>query len=96
MAFSLKQLGTWVRLASRELFAESGKNAPLSEIRLFGILFAILVTSVYLALACWTVIEEKQPLDYVAFGTGISAVWAVVSAAVVFKAHVENQGNSNG
>lgn len=96
MSFSLKQLATWARAASRELFSESGKNAPLSEIRLFGIVFAILVTSVYLALACWTVIVEKNALDYVAFGGGISAVWAVVSAAVVFKAHVESEAQDNG
>ncbi len=55
-------------------------------VRLFGIGFAILGSTTYLVLAVWTVIRQHHELDYVSFGTGLSAVWATVSAAIVFKA----------
>ena len=55
-------------------------------VRLFGIGFAILGSTTYLVLAVWTVIRQHHELDYVNFGTGLSAVWATVSAAIVFKA----------
>ena len=69
----------------RTIFTEQD-NETFCPIRLFGIGFAILGSTTYLALAAWTVIKQHNALDYVSFGTGLSAVWATVSAAIVFKA----------
>lgn len=55
-------------------------------VRLFGTLFAIAASVVFLTLACWTVIKQHTPLDYVAFGTGLSTVWLTVFAAIIGKA----------
>ena len=69
----------------KHLFTEQD-NETFCPIRLFGIGFAILGSTTYLVLAAWTVIRQHHALDYVSFGTGLSAVWATVSAAIVFKA----------
>ena len=55
-------------------------------VRLFGIGFAILGSTTYLLLAIWTVVHQHNALDYVSFGTGLSAVWATVAAAIIGKA----------
>ena len=61
-------------------------NTTFCPVRIFGIGFAILGSTTYLALAVWTVIKQHNALDYVSFGTGLASVWGVVSAAIVFKA----------
>ncbi len=61
-------------------------NATWCPVRLFGIVFAIASSSVFLGLACWTVIRGHHRLDYMAFGSGLATVWATVSASIVFKA----------
>lgn len=69
----------------KHLFTEQDGES-WCPVRLFGIGFAILGSTVFLALACWTVVKQGNALAYVSFGTGLSAVWATVSAAIVFKA----------
>jgi hypothetical protein len=69
----------------KSVFTEQD-NETFCPIRLFGIGFAILGSTVFLGLAVWTVVLQHNALDYVSFGTGLSAVWATVSAAIVFKA----------
>jgi hypothetical protein len=67
------------------LFTEQD-NQTWCPVRLFGIAFAILGSTVFLGLAVWTVVLQHNALRYVSFGAGLSAVWATVSAAIVFKA----------
>ncbi len=61
-------------------------NETFCPVRIFGIGFAILASTTFLGLSIWTVVKQHNALDYVSFGTGLSAVWATVSAAIVFKA----------
>lgn len=68
----------------KHLFTEQD-NETFCPVRLFGIGFAIIGSTTYLVLAVWTVIRQHNALDYVSFGAGLSAVWATVSAAIVFK-----------
>lgn len=65
------------------------RDGSLCPVRTFGVGFALITTAVYFGLACWTVIRDRQPLDYAAFAGGASAIWAVVAAAIVGKAHAE-------
>lgn len=60
-------------------------NQTWCPVRLFGVSFAVVSSAVFLALAVWTVIKQHNALDYVAFGTGLSTVWATVSAAIIAK-----------
>lgn len=60
-------------------------NETFCPVRIFGIGFAILASTTFLGLSIWTVVKQHNALDYVSFGTGLSAVWATVSAAIVFK-----------
>ena len=69
----------------KKLFTEQD-NETLCPVRLFGVAFAILGSSVFLGLSIWTVIEQHNPLRYIAFGTGLASVWATVSGAIIFKA----------
>lgn len=75
----------WFAHLIKTAFTETD-NETFCPIRIFGIGFAILGSTTYLVLAAWTVIKQHNALDYVSFGTGLSAVWGVVSAAIVFKA----------
>lgn len=68
----------------RTLFTELD-NQTWCPVRLFGVVFAVASSTVFLALAIWTVIKQHNALDYVAFGTGLSAVWGTVSAAIIAK-----------
>ena len=69
----------------KTLFTEAD-NETWCPVRLFGVAFAILGSSVFLGLSIWTVIEQHNALRYIAFGTGLASVWATVSAAIIFKA----------
>ena len=60
-------------------------NETFCPVRIFGIGFAILASTTFLGLSIWTVVKQHNALDYVSFGTGLSAVWGTVSAAIVFK-----------
>lgn len=73
-----------LRTTITQLMTEAD-NQTWCPVRLFGVLFAILSSTVFLGLAVWTVVKQHNPLDYVAFGTGLSAVWATVSAAIIAK-----------
>ncbi len=61
-------------------------NETWCPVRVIGVVFAIAASSTYLALAVWTVVREHNALDYVSFGTGLSAVWGTVAAAIIGKA----------
>lgn len=61
-------------------------NQTWCPIRVIGIAFAISASTTYLVLAIWTVVHQHNALDYVSFGTGLSAVWATVAAAIIGKA----------
>ncbi len=61
-------------------------NETWCPVRIFGIGFAILSSTTFLGLSIWTVVKQHNALDYVSFGTGLSAVWGTVSAAIVVKA----------
>ena len=69
----------------KHLFTEQD-NETFCPVRLFGVAFAILGSSVFLGLSIWTVIEQHNALRYIAFGTGLASVWATVSGAIIFKA----------
>lgn len=77
-------VGVNVALIARHLFTEND-NETFCPVRLFGIVFAILTSTTFLGLAIWTVVKQRVALDYVAFGAGVSSVWATVAAAIVFK-----------
>lgn len=79
-------MGESVNIAAtiKHLFTEQD-NETWCPVRLFGVIFAVASSTVFLALAIWTVVKERNALDYVAFGTGLSAVWATVSAAIIAK-----------
>ncbi|MDE2469403.1 MAG: hypothetical protein KGL35_11820 [Bradyrhizobium sp.] len=68
----------------RALFTELD-NQTWCPVRLFGVAFAILSSTTFLGLAIWTVVKQRVALDYVAFGTGLSSVWATVSVAIIAK-----------
>lgn len=72
------------------LFTEQD-NETWCPVRLFGVGFAILGSSVYLVLSFWTVVRQHNALDYISFGTGLASVWATVSAAIIFKHRGENK-----
>jgi len=74
-----------MKLWLRSLFTELD-NETWCPVRLFGVLFAVLSSAVFLGLAIWTVVRQGVALDYVAFGAGLSAVWGTVAGAIVFKA----------
>lgn len=76
--------GVNVAQIAQHLFTEND-NATFCPVRLFGIAFAILTSTTFLGLAIWTVVRQHNALDYVAFGAGVSSVWATVAAAIVFK-----------
>ena len=60
-------------------------NQSWCPVRIFGVGFAILSSTTYLALAVYTVVVLKQPIRYISMGTGLASVWGTVSAAVIFK-----------
>ncbi len=68
----------------KTIFTEQD-NETWCPVRIFGVGFAILASTTFLALSVWTVVKQHNALDYVSFGTGLSAVWGTVSAAIVFK-----------
>lgn len=68
---------------------ENGKDGSLCPVRAGGLIFGALCTTVYFALSVWTVVHDHQPLDYVAFAGGASAIWGVVGACIAVKAKVE-------
>lgn len=71
----------WCREAGRQVFTEPD-NATLDVSRVFGVPFAIVSSAVFLALAIYSVAWLRQPLDYIAFGTGLSTVWGVFALGV--------------
>ena len=68
----------------KALFTEQD-NETWCPVRLFGVGFAIIGSTVYFVLAIYTVMHLKQPLRYEGLSTGMLKLWGVVSAAVVFK-----------
>lgn len=84
----LKTFIHWVRKISAQLFTESN-GTKICPIRLFGFIFVVMASITYLILAYITVLVYKQPLDYVGFGTGISAIWGVYGGAISMKSFTE-------
>lgn len=68
----------------KTIFTEQD-NESWCPVRIFGIGFAILASTTYLALAVYTVVVLKQPIRYISMGTGLASVWGTVSAAIIFK-----------
>lgn len=74
----------WLKEKCLQMFSEpDGKR--LCTLRVLGFPFAVMASMTYLFLSCWTVIVGKAPLDYVSFGTGVSAIWVVYSGSIVAK-----------
>lgn len=78
-----------------DTFATADDNTPCA-LRIFGVGFAIIGTTVYFVLAIHTVFVLKTPLDYGAFGAGLAAVWGVVAGAIAWKSKTERNHSSEG
>lgn len=78
----------WLLKFGHETFMTADDNTPCS-LRIFGVGFAIIATTIYFVLATHTVFALKAPLDFVGFGTGLASVWGVVAAAIAWKSKAE-------
>jgi len=80
----------WMLKFGHETFMTADDNTPCA-LRIFGVGFAIIATTVYFVLAVHTVWVLKAPLDFVGFGTGLASVWGVVAVAIAWKSKTERQ-----
>lgn len=78
----------WALRFGHDTFMTADDNTPCA-VRIFGVGFAIIATAVYFVLAIHTVWSLKTPLDFVGFGTGLAAVWAVVGGCIAWKSKTE-------
>lgn len=84
----------WILRFGHETFMTADDHTPCA-LRIFGVGFAIVATTVYFVLAVHTVWALKQPLDFVGFGTGLASVWAVVAGAIAWKSKAERNKAGN-
>lgn len=78
----------WALKFCHDTFATADDNTPCA-LRIFGVGFAIIATTIYFILAVHTVWVLKTPLDYMGFGTGLASVWGVVAGAIAWKSKAE-------
>lgn len=82
----------WLVRFGHETFMTADDNTPCA-LRVFGVGFAIIATTIYFVLAIHTVFILKTPLDFVGFGTGLAAVWGVVAGAIAWKSKTERSNH---
>ncbi len=84
------------KLYKGELCPEGKEMKRIELLSFFGVGFAIITTSIFFLLSSWNVLVLENPFDYLAFSTGVSAIWATVSLAILGKYKIDaNKDKTN-
>lgn len=61
-------------------------NRTYCVLRIFGLPFAVVGSTLFFYLAWYSVVHGKSTFDAVAFGAGSATIWLTYSAAIIGKA----------